>query len=318
MKQPLLIALMAGTMLVNVACSIRKTAVNKIGDALASSGTTFAADDDPQLVREAVPFSLKLIESLLAESPRHRGLLLAAASGFTQYTFAFIQQDADEAEDRDIAAATAMRTRAKKLYLRARNYGLRGLEVKHPGFEKAVRSDPRKAAATITKSSEAPFLYWTAAPWGAAISISKDDPDLIADQLIVEALIDRALELDEKFGDGAIHGFLISYEQARQGVPGDAAVRSQKHFDRAVELSKGNLASPFVTFAESVSIPKENRTQFVSLLKRALMVDPNARPEWKLENLVMQRRAQWLLDRADRLFLDEPETPEKASPEPED
>jgi hypothetical protein len=60
-------------------------------------------------------------------------------------------------------------------------------------------------------------------------------------------------------------------------------------------------------FAESVSVPKENRAQFVTLLKRALMVDPNARPEWKLENLVMQRRAQWLLDRADRLFLDEPE-----------
>src|SRR5262245_37116211 len=55
-------------------CSVRKFAVKKIGDALASSGTTFAADDDPQLVREAVPFSLKLIESLLAETPRHQGL----------------------------------------------------------------------------------------------------------------------------------------------------------------------------------------------------------------------------------------------------
>jgi predicted anti-sigma-YlaC factor YlaD len=318
MKQLLLLPLATALLWFSSGCSIRKTAVNKIGDALASSGTTFAADDDPQLVREAVPFSLKLIESLLAESPNHRGLLLAAASGFTQYAYAFVQEDADEIEDRDVMAATALGTRAKKLYLRARNYGLRGIEVKYPGFEKALRSDPRKAAATITKSSDVPFLYWTAAPWGAAISISKDDPDLIADQLVVEALIDRALELDEKFGEGAIHGFLISYEQARQGAPGDAADRSQKHFDRAVELSKGNLASPFVAFAESVSVGKENRKQFETMLKRALMVDPNARPEWKLENLVMQRRAQWLLDRADRLFLDEPVTPEKASPQSED
>ena len=60
-------------------CSIKKMAINKLGDALAGGGTTFASDDDPELIKAAVPFSLKLIESLLAESPRHRGLLLAAS-----------------------------------------------------------------------------------------------------------------------------------------------------------------------------------------------------------------------------------------------
>jgi hypothetical protein len=49
-------------------CSVHKFAVNKVADAIASSGATFAGDDDPQLVREAVPFGLKLNESLLAES----------------------------------------------------------------------------------------------------------------------------------------------------------------------------------------------------------------------------------------------------------
>ena len=67
-------------------CSVRRYAINKLGDALADTGTTFASDDDPELIRGALPFSLKLIESLLAESPRHQGLLLAAASGFTQYS----------------------------------------------------------------------------------------------------------------------------------------------------------------------------------------------------------------------------------------
>jgi hypothetical protein len=66
-------------------CAVKTFAINKIGDSFVSSGTTFAADDDVELVGQAVPFSLKLIESLLAESPNHRGLLLAAASGFTQY-----------------------------------------------------------------------------------------------------------------------------------------------------------------------------------------------------------------------------------------
>src|SRR5262245_49230577 len=57
--------------------------MNKVGDGLPSGGATFAADDDPELIKSAAPFSLKLMESVLAQNPRHAGLLLATASGFT-------------------------------------------------------------------------------------------------------------------------------------------------------------------------------------------------------------------------------------------
>src|SRR5260370_8559972 len=77
-------------------CSVRKFAINKLGDSLANSGTTFASDNDPEFVGQAVPFSLKLIEGLLAESPKHRGLLFAAASGFTQYSYVYVQHPSNE------------------------------------------------------------------------------------------------------------------------------------------------------------------------------------------------------------------------------
>lgn len=300
---PLLLVLLSG-------CSIKKMAINKLGDALSGSGTGFASDDDPELVKAAVPFSLKLIESLLAESPQHKGMLLAACSGFTQYSFAFVNQDADELEDTDIAAATRMRVRAKRLYLRARGYGLRGLEVKHPGFEQALRKNPKTAVKSATVS-DVPLLYWTAAAWGSAISVSKDDPALVSDQIIVEALIDRALELDEDFDRGAIHGVLISYEMARQGVQGDPALRSKKHFDRAMKLSGGKLASPLVSFAESVSVQNQNRAEFQALLDQALAINPDAVPESRLQNLVAQRRARWLLGRVDDLIIGGAKTDDK-------
>src|SRR6266853_373321 len=110
-------------------CSIRRYALNKAADVLAESGATFAADEDPELIKAAAPFSLKLMESFLAENPRHPGLLAAAASGFTQYAYAFVQQDADETEPRDLTAAEALRARANRLYLRAKGYGLRGSQV---------------------------------------------------------------------------------------------------------------------------------------------------------------------------------------------
>ena len=38
-------------------CSVKKMAVNKLGNALAAGGSRFASDDDPELVRAAVRFS---------------------------------------------------------------------------------------------------------------------------------------------------------------------------------------------------------------------------------------------------------------------
>ena len=283
-------------------CSIKKIAVNKLGDSLASGGTTFTSDDDPDLVGEALPFSLKLMESLLAESPQHRGLLLATCSGFTEYAFVYVQVPAEEIEDQDLAKADFLRMRARHLYLRARNYGLRGLEVNHRGFATELRQDAR-AAVSKAGVKDVPLLYWTAASWGAAISVSKDNPEMIADQTIVEALIDRALALNSDYDFGAIHGFLITYESVRRTANGDFAVRSRKHFERAVELTSGQSAAPYVALATTVSVSKQDSTEFEALLKKALAVDPDARPEWRLMNLVMQRRARWLLSREDELFV---------------
>lgn len=285
-------------------CSVRKFAVNKLGDSLANSGTTFASDNDPEFVGQAVPFSLKLIEGLLAESPKHRGLLFAAASGFTQYSYVYVQQPSEEIETRDIEKSAALRSRSRNLYLRARDYGLRGLDAKHPGFTTALSENP-KPAVHSAKVSDVPLLYWTAVAWGAAISLSKDHPDLVAQQPQVEALIDRAYELDPSFDHGAIDQFLISCESARQGAKGDFSERCWMHFDRAVRLSNKQLAAPYVSFAETVSIKKQNRAEFESMLQQALSVDPDARPEWRLSNLIMQRRARWLLSCEDELFLPE-------------
>jgi predicted anti-sigma-YlaC factor YlaD len=284
-------------------CSPRQIAVNSLADALAGSGTTFASDNDPELIRDAVPFSLKLMESVLSETPRHRGLLTATSSSFTQYSYAFVIQDADRLEITDIAAANRLRDRARKLLLRARDYGLRGLDVAHPGFSTQLRANPKQAVQLASKA-DVPLLYWTAAAWGAAISISKNDPDLVSDQVIFEALADRALALDESFEHGAIHAMLISYEPSRQGGSGSADDRARAHFRRAVELSDGKSAGPYVSLAEAITIQNQKRAEFVSLLNQALAINVDERPEWRLANLIMQERARWLLSRVDELFIE--------------
>jgi len=284
-------------------CSVRTLALNQMGDALASSGSTFASDNDVELIGAAAPFSLKLMESVLAETPDHRELLLAVTKGFVQYAYAYVELPADELEDRNVKAAYAERDRARRLYLRARNYGLHGLEVSHPGLAKSLKTDPKGALAATTVE-DVGLLYWTGVAWAAAISLSKDDPFLVADLPTVGALVQRALVLDESYDHGAIHVFLISYEMSRAGVSSRAVRVARRHYDRAVELSDGKQAAPFVTYAESVCVSEHDRAQFRTLLQHALKLDTNAEPDSRLANLVMQRRARWLLGRTDLLFAD--------------
>jgi predicted anti-sigma-YlaC factor YlaD len=52
-----------------------------------------------------------------------------------------------------------------------------------------------------------------------------------------------------------------------------------------------------------VAVQKQDVKEFESLLNRALAINPDANPDLRLLNTVMQRRARWLLSRESELFL---------------
>jgi predicted anti-sigma-YlaC factor YlaD len=277
-------------------------AVNKIGDALAETGSNFAADDDPELVGDAIPFGLKTMEGLLESAPKHKGLLLGASSGFVQYAYGWVQMEGDVTEAKDLARATELRERARKLFLRARDYGLRGLEVDFPGLREALNRDPKTALAK-TKKAHVPLLYWTAMGWAGAMSLKVNDSEVSADQPIVEALARRALELDEGWGLGSIHEFFVSWESGRSSI-GGSFERAREHFEKAIFFSKGRRAFPYLTYAESVSVAKQDKAQFREMLDKALAIDVSRPDDQRLANLLAQKRARWQLGRVDELFIE--------------
>jgi len=292
------------------ACSIRKFATKSVANSLTSGPDVYATDDDPELVREAIPFGLKTIEGLLATLPNHEGLLLAACRGFTQYAVGFVAADADLLPPEKFEEQEALHARALRLCLRARDYGLRGLELKHKGLTARLQSDPNVAKEITVK--ELPMLFWTAAAWGSAISLGKDHPELMADVSVVRALFARGLELNESYEAGMFHEAMIPLE-ALPTAMGGSLDRARQHFARARELSKDGRASVFVTQAENVSIQTQNRAEFQKLLDQALAVDPNRDSLQRLPTLVSQRKARGLLLRMNDLFLDAPDTTRQES-----
>jgi hypothetical protein len=188
------------------------------------------------------------------------------------------------------------------MYLRALDYGFRGLEVDFPGLRQRFRSDPLAALAR-TRTKHVPLLYWTGIAWFAAISIAKDDSSLSADQDLAEALMRRSLALDEAYENGSIHEFFISWEGRPESVGGSPA-RAREHMERALLVSKGRSVWSLVNFAEKVSVAKQDKAEFRGLLERALAADPDAFLPLRLSNILAQRRARWLLDRTEELFLE--------------
>lgn len=275
------------------------------GNALGGDSSAFSYDDDPDLVRDAIPFGLKTIEALLAKSPTNDNLLLAASSGFAQYAIGFVQRDAELLEDTDPAAAREKYARAKRLLVRAREYGLRGLVDECPRFRSLLETDPAAAAACIDDDDEnISFLYWTAASWAAFISLSKDDMGALGDLPKVEALMGRALALAPDWNDGAIHEFYVIYDSRSESL-GGSLERAHRHMDRVLELTQGQKIGPYVTWAESVAVQQQDRKLFDEMLDRALGFNIDEAPRFRLVNTLAQQRARWLKSRAGDLFLEE-------------
>jgi tetratricopeptide (TPR) repeat protein len=136
--------------------------------------------------------------------------------------------------------------------------------------------------------------------WIAAINMDKNDMDLLAGRSEAEALINRAEELNPEAEDGSLQEFLITYEASR---PGGSMDKAKEHFKKALELTEGQDASCYLNYAENIDEKEQNKEEFEDMLHKALAIDPDKKPSDRLVNLIMQKRANWLLSKADTLFV---------------
>jgi tetratricopeptide (TPR) repeat protein len=276
-------------------CSL---ATKMVANSLSEGGTSLNSDNDPELVRDAAPFALKTYESLLETLPKHVPLLLATCRSFTSYAYGFLATDAEMIRAKDPAAARAIDERALNMYLRAHGYCERALEQKFKGVIAMLLKDPANAL-TKAKKEDVELLYWSAASWGLAMALSPDT--LAIDFPAVRAMAEKGLALDETWWNGALHELMITLDS--QELLGGSQENARKHFDRAVELQKGQSPGPYLSLAMGVSVAKQDRAEFEKLVNMALAINPDANPSERLVTLLMQRRARALLEQTDLLFL---------------
>jgi len=277
---------------------------NAVANALTGGGAAavFTEDSDPELVRGALPFAIKMYEALLFSTPRHQGLMLTTGSLFIMYANAFVHTPADMLPFCEWEAQQEGWARARQLYLRGHSILLDALEQRHRGFTAAAQNeDDMRVFAQRFRSRDVPVLYWAVAGGLAAFSLEVLDSELAMQIPVWRIMIERAFELDPDFS--GLDELLLLYFASVPEAHGGNRERARYHFERAMERSGGNSTGALISYARSISVPEQDFDTFEERLERVLAINPDDNPSTRLITILDQRRARWLLYNAEDFFL---------------
>jgi tetratricopeptide (TPR) repeat protein len=273
--------------------------MNAVSNMLTGDGSSdvFTGDPDPRLVGDAIPFAIKMYESLLSANPKHQGLMLTTGSLFVMYANAFVHGPAEMLPNYEWEEREAALMRSKQLYLRGHEILNDALEAKYRGFKQAS-ADTLQSILRKCKKEDAGLLYWTVAGGLAAYSIDILDFNLSANIPKWSAMIHRAYELDPDFGGASLDEFLILFYASLPELLGGDDDKAKIHYQRALEKTGGNSVSAYVSYAQNISIPAQDYDTFKDNLEKALAINPNANISTRLVTVITQQKAKWLLDNA--------------------
>jgi predicted anti-sigma-YlaC factor YlaD len=303
-------------------------AMNMVADALTGSDASavFTADDDPELVGDAIPFAIKMYESLLAGNPKHEGLIVTTGSLYIMYANAFVQGPAEMLPSSSFAERDVGKQRAARFYVRGSDILYKGLEQKFPGFtetffpgrddftletdeagqraEKLLAEKRRQYLAKL-KKTDAPLIYWTAAATLSAFSLNPlTSVELGLRIPVLITLAERAYQLDPNFNGGAFDDFfLLVYGSLPDYIGGDK-VKAEKHYKLALDKSGGLAAGTYVSYAQAIAQPAQDYETWKTCLETALAINVDDYPPKRLENILAQRKARYFLENAVYFFAD--------------
>jgi len=282
---------------------VKRIALKKVTDALTGGNSTvFTGDNDPKLIEDALPFLLKMYETLLQHDPGNEKLLTTTASLFTLYAFAFVDMPTDYIPPEQKIKIENYETRAKKLLTRGRDYALRALEQSYPGITKELLHGNGDSVLALTATKDTTALYWAGLAWTGAVTTGKPGLKTLFTLPRAAKLVKRVEALNSEFNNGAVHTFYISYYSTIPKGMGGSLVKARDHFEKAVALSQGVTAAPFVALAEQVAVKEGNEEEFTAMLKKALAIDTSIVDENRLTNTLYQKRARWLLQNRKNYF----------------
>ena len=243
--------------------------------------------DDPLLVESGVPAYMLLVDGLISQSPENAGLLAAGAQLFALYGSRFEPDPA----------------RSLQLTLKGRTYGERAIcQVHKPACSwQGLPYDTFVSQLQEVDEKNVEYLYSYAVGWLSNLDATSEDWTAVAELPWVQAALERALDLDETYQRGALHGYLGILNALRPPALGGRPEVAKAHFERAIELSEGRDLSVKVEYAKRYARLVFDRDLHDRLLREVIAAPVDAQG-YTLFNTLAKEEAKALLATSEEYF----------------
>ena len=219
-----------------------------------------------------------------------------------EYAYGILMEKGDRLIDDDYSKGMIYYKKANKLFLEAKQSSVNILLDRYPNFNQWIKKD-----LTIHFDVKDTYdLYWLAASMAGAIQSSRgSNPYELINIPTIGKLLETAIFLDPNWESGSLFSAMMSYSAIRPDLSGQAMKDTvDYYFKRSLEISDSLDASVFVSYAELIHKPRQEKNDFEDKLKHAINVDLNKNKKIKLNNLISINRARWLMSNIEDYFLE--------------
>jgi tetratricopeptide (TPR) repeat protein len=255
-----------------------------------SLSQTFFEECDPDLARQSLPASLKLMEGLLKNDPENKQILTTLCTAFTGYAILFVEEDDPEA--------------ASSLYLRAREYGFKALGRKWLlSKDASLKKDIVQDRVNAIGEKELEALFWTVMAWNAWINLNLDKPAALGQLSAAQTCLNRVLEIKADYFYGSPYILLGTLLAAMPGPLGGDELEARRCFEKALQLGEGKFFLAHYYFARYYAVRVQDKDLFIGIIDEVQSTSPNELKEVCLINSVMKQKTKRLLEMSEDLFL---------------
>lgn len=300
--------LLLSILLAVLACSPKPLMVSQVADLVDCGMTAYERDDDWELIEKALPANIKLLETVLANSPDDRQLLTLLSRMYASYTFGFVETRLEEthyvvdpavSRVREVAL---LKDRVSRYYERGVDYALMALEKSVPGAKVAFQQ-----VGTITPyldklgGEDVAPLFWYGFNLGAWVNRNLDSVRAMAQAHVAREVMERVLELEPAYNHGGAHLFLLAYFGSRPSMMGGSQDKALVHYQAVKVIAGENFLLADLFYGRFCLHQLQDRKGFIDMMRR-IIDHPAGENHLALYNAIAGRRAAAYLAAVDILF----------------
>jgi len=294
--------------LIVVACSPKTMIVNQMTEMVDDGITAYERDSDLDLVEKSIPANIKLLETMLVNSPSNDRLATLIARLCGSYGFGFVETRLEKAlyqataKNPDGSEIQSLKGQVNRIFEKGMRYALDALEQREPGaraaFSKVTSIEPY--LARLDNADVAP-LFWYGFNLGAWVNRNLDSIRAVSRAHVARKVMERILDLDPAHHNGGAHLYLLAYFGSRPPMMGGNQAKAREHYIEVKRIAGDDYLLAELFYARFCLQQQQERDAFEATLQRIVDHSP-ADNNIALYNAIAARRAGIYLEAVDSFF----------------